>query len=149
MYILQVAFSLATKVKLEVNATWKFLLHLKLPFYQTHLYKLGGKPSQLQQTSHLYINFSDLSPIIYINFLSTKPSSFIHRKWKKKKNEGIIYCIVCPGGGPPGWSTGLNGSDMQPNTAEFLRERDNIFISTISIVLQQDQGTEALPLPIP
>ena len=88
MYILQFAFSLATKVKLEVNATWKLPLHLKFPFYQTHLYKLGRKPSQLEQTSHLYISFSDLSPIIYIN--STKPSSVIHRKWKKKMKASYI-----------------------------------------------------------
>ena len=56
-------------------------------FYQIHLYKLGGKPSQ---TSHLYINSSDLSPIIQNQVLL-----FIESEKKKRPKLKTSYIAFC------------------------------------------------------
>lgn len=67
------------------------------------------------------------------------------------KNEGNTHCssVLHSSCGSPCQITGLNGGNLQPGTTECLRECNHDFKSADSALLHQDQGTEAMPLPVP
>lgn len=84
----------------------------------------------------------------YLPLSLTETTIKLHPLRHQVKNEGNIHFSLHSASASLGSSSGFNSSDMQPDATELLCERDNIITATIPALLQQDQGTEALPLPI-
>ncbi|GLU18256.1 hypothetical protein SLE2022_345640 [Rubroshorea leprosula] len=85
----------------------------------------------------------------YLPLSLTETTIKFHQLRHQVKNEGNIHCSLHTASATSlGSSSGFNSSDMQPDTTKLMCERDNIITATIPALLQQDQGTEALPLPV-